>query len=221
MKPWITVGEAVSPDGTRLELVEHDGEYVIRANDLPLMSTRMHFSEVELARIACKKLKPGAKVMIGGLGLGYTLRSALDLIPEDGKAVQVELVPEVVEWNRGPLASFADHPLDDERTELVQGDVTEVIRNAHNEFDAIMLDVDNGPSPIVDERNGWLYTDPGLQAIRQALKNGGKVAIWSADDDPKFPGRMRRNGFRTDRHRVRTHKGKGGIRHVIFAGRKT
>ena len=97
MKPWITVGEAVSPDGTRLELVEHDGEYVIRADDLPLMSTRMHFSEVELARIACKKLKPGAKVMIGGLGLGYTLRSALDLIPEDGKAVQVELVPEVVE----------------------------------------------------------------------------------------------------------------------------
>ena len=221
MKPWITVGEAVSPDGTRLELVEHDGEYVIRADDLPLMSTRMHFSEVELARIACKKLKPGAKVMIGGLGLGYTLRSALDLIPEDGKAVQVELVPEVVEWNRGPLASFADHPLDDERTELVQGDVTEVIRNAHNEFDAIMLDVDNGPSPIVDERNGWLYPDPGLQAIRRALKNGGKVAIWSADDEPKFPGRMRRNGFRADRHRVRTHKGKGGIRHVIFTGRKT
>ncbi len=221
MKPWITVGEAVSPDGTRLELVEHDGEYVIRADDLPLMSTRMHFSEVELARIACKKLKAGAKVMIGGLGLGYTLRSALDLIPEDGKAVQVELVPEVVEWNRGPLASFADHPLDDERTELVQGDVTEVIRNAHNEFDAIMLDVDNGPSPIVDERNGWLYTDPGLQAIRRALKNGGKVAIWSADDEPKFPGRMRRNGFRADRHRVRTHKGKGGIRYVIFTGRKT
>ena len=221
MKPWITVGEAVSPDGTRLELVEHDGEYVIRADDLPLMSTRMHFSEVELARIACKKLKPGAKVMIGGLGLGYTLRSALDLIPEDGKAVQVELVPEVVEWNRGPLASFADHPLGDERTELVQGDVTEVIRNAHNEFDAIMLDVDNGPSPIVDERNGWLYTDPGLQAIRRALKNGGKVAIWSADDEPKFPGRMRRNGFRADRHRVRTHKGKGGIRYVIFTVRKT
>ena len=220
MKPWITGGEAGSRDGTRLELVEHDGEYVIRADDLPLMSTRMHFSEVELARIACKKLKPGAKVMIGGLGLGYTLRSALDLIPEDGKAVQIELVPEVVEWNRGPLASFADHPLDDERTELVQGDVTEVIRNAHNEFDAIMLDVDNGPSPIVDERNGWLYTDPGLQAIRRALKNGGKVAIWSADDEPKFPGRMRRNGFRADRHRVRTHKGKGGIRHVIFTGRK-
>jgi spermidine synthase len=221
MKPWITVGEAVSPDGTRLELVEHDGEYVIRADDLPLMSTRMHFSEVELARIACKKLKPGAKVMIGGLGLGYTLRSALDLIPEDGKAVQVELVPEVVEWNRGPLADFAGRPLEDSRTELVKGDVAEVIRNAQNEYDAIMLDVDNGPSPLVDEQNSWLYTDPGLQAIRRALKNGGSVAIWSADDEPKFPARMRRNGFRADRHRVRTHKGKGGIRYVIFTGRKT
>ncbi len=221
MKPWITVGEAISPDGTRLELVEHDGEYIIRADDLPLMSTRMHFSEVELARIVCVKLKPGAKVMIGGLGLGYTLRAALDLLPKDGKAVQVEVVPEIVEWNRGPIAKFTDHPLDDTRTELVQGDVAEVIRNAHNEFDAIMLDVDNGPSPIVDERNAWLYTDQGLQAIRRALKNGGRVAIWSADDEPKFPGRMRRNGFRSDRHRVRTHKGKGGIRHIIFTGRKT
>jgi spermidine synthase len=221
MKPWITVGEAVSPDGTRLELVEHDGEYVIRADDLPLMSTRMHFSEVELARLVCKKLKPGAKVMIGGLGLGYTLRAALDLLPEKGKAVQVELVPEIVEWNRGPLAGFNDNPLDDPRAELVQGDVAKVIRNAHNEFDAIMLDVDNGPSPVVDERNGWLYTDHGLLAIRHALKNGGSVAIWSADDEPKFPSRMRRNGFRADRHRVRTHEGKGGIRHLIFTGRKT
>ena len=220
MKPWITVGEAVSPDGTRLELVEHDGEYVIKADDLPLMSTRMHFSEVELARIVCKKLKPGAKVMIGGLGLGYTLRAALDLLPKDGKAVQVELVPEIVEWNRGPLAMFNDSPLEDPRTELVQGDVADVVRNARNKFDAIMLDVDNGPSPLVDERNSWLYTDQGLQAIRAALKNGGSVAIWSADDEPKLPGRMRRNGFRADRQWVRTHKGKGGIRHLIFTGRK-
>ncbi|MCH7971698.1 MAG: hypothetical protein IH960_11760 [Chloroflexi bacterium] len=221
MKPWITVGEAVSPDGTRLELVEHDGDYIIKADDLPLMSTRMHFSEVELARVVCEKLKPGARVMIGGLGLGYTLRSALDLLPKSGTAVQVELVPEVVEWNRGPLAKCAAHPLDDPRTELAEDDVANVIRNARNEFDAIMLDVDNGPSPLVDERNAWLYTDPGLQAIRRALKNGGRVAIWSADDEPRFPGRMRRNGFRSDRHRVSTHKGKGGIRHIIFTGRKT
>jgi spermidine synthase len=221
MKPWITVGEALSPDGTRLELVEHDGEYIIRADDLPLMSTRMHFSEVELARLVCRKLKPKAKVMIGGLGLGYTLRSTLDLLPKDGKVVQVELVPEIIEWNRGPLGPFADHPLNDKRTELAQDDVSKVIRNAHNEYDAILLDVDNGPSPMVDERNAWLYTDHGLQAIRRALKNGGQVAIWSADEEPRFQARMRRNGFRPDQHRIQAHKGKGGIRHVIFTGRKT
>jgi len=221
MKPWITAGEAVSPDGTRLELVEHDGEYIIKADYLPLMSTRMHHSEVELARVVCKKLKPGAKVMIGGLGLGYTLRSTLDLLPKDGKVVQVELVPEVIEWNRGPLGPFADHPLKDPRTELAQDDVSKVIRNAHNEYDSIMLDIDNGPSPLVDERNAWLYTDSGLQAIRKALKNGGHVAIWSADDEPSFPARMRHNGFRAERHRIQAHKGKGGIRHVIFTGRKT
>jgi spermidine synthase len=193
MKPWITVGEALSPDGTRLELVEHDGEYIIRADDLPLMSTRMHYSEVELARIVCKKLKPGAKLMIGGLGLGYTLRSALDLLPKDGKVVQVELVPEVIEWNKGPLSPFADHPLKDKRTILQLEDVTKVIRGARNEYDSIMLDVDNGPSPLVNEKNGWLYSDSGLLAIRSALKNGGQVAIWSADDEPRFISRMRRN----------------------------
>ena len=221
MKPWITVGEALSPDGTRLELVEHDGEYIIRADDLPLMSTRMHFSEIELARLVCNKLRPGAKVMIGGLGLGYTLRAALDLIPKDGKAVQVELVPEVIEWNKGPLAPFAGHPLDDKRTELVQNDVSKVIKNARNEYDSIMLDVDNGPSPLVSERNAWLYTDHGLGAIRSALKNGGRVAIWSADDEPRFVSRMKRNGFRAQKHEIQAHKGKGGIRHLIFTGRKT
>lgn len=221
MKPWITAGEAVSPDGTRLELVEHDSEYVIKADGLPLMSTRMHYSEVELARVVCNRLKPGAKVMIGGLGLGYTLRSTLDLLPKDGTVIQVELVPEVIEWNRGPLGPFADHPLNDSRVELVQDDVSEVISNGRNEYDSIILDVDNGPSPLVDERNGWLYTDSGLYAIRKALKNGGRVAIWSADDEPKFPARMRRNGFRPERHMVQAHKGKGGIRHVIFTGRKT
>ena len=221
MKPWITVGEALSPDGTRLELVEHDGEYIIKADDLPLMSTRMHFSEIELARLVCNRLKPGAKVMIGGLGLGYTLRAALDHLPKDGTAVQVELVPEVVEWNKGPLAPFAEHPLDDKRSELVQGDVSKVLRQARNEYDSIMLDVDNGPTALVDERNSWLYTDTGLQAIRSALKNGGRVAIWSADDEPRFVSRMKRNGFRAEKHQIQAHKGKGGIRHLIFTGRKT
>ena len=220
MKPWNTVGKAVSPDGTRLELVEHDGDYVIKADDLPLMSTRMHFSEMELARLVCTKLKSNAKVMIGGLGLGYTLRSALDLIPKDGVVVQVELVPEVIEWNKGPLGSFNNHPLKDTRTEIVQDDISKVIRQSQNSYDSIMLDVDNGPSPLVNERNAWLYTDNGLRSIRNALKNGGKVAIWSANDEPRFISRMKRNGFLGEKHRTQAHQGKGGIRHVIFTGRK-
>ena len=224
MKPWTTIEKAVSPDGTQLELVEHDGEYVIKADNLPLMGTRMHFSEVELARVVCERLKPGAKVMIGGLGIGYTLRSALDLMPSDGTAMQVELAPEIIEWNRGPLGPCADHPLDDPRVDLVQDDVANVIRKARNSFDAIMLDVDNGPSPQIDERNGWLYTDPGLQAIRRALRGDGGVAIWSAYDVPQFPAQMRHNGFRSDYHRIHAHKGhkgKGGTHHVIFTGWKT
>tara|TARA_B100000029_G_C17313399_1_gene865257 strand:- start:136 stop:801 length:666 start_codon:yes stop_codon:yes gene_type:complete len=220
MKPWTIAGEAVSPDGTKLELISHDGEYVIKADGLPLMSTRMHYSELELARFACSKLKVGARVMIGGLGLGYTLGAALELLPKQGTALQVELVPEVIEWNLGPLASFANRPLNDERTELVQGDVTKIIRKSKNEFDAIMLDVDNGPSALVNERNNWLYTDLGLQAIKGALKNGGKVAIWSADDEPKFVIKMKRNGLRATKHFVRAHNKKGGIRHVIFTGQK-
>ena len=220
MKPWNTVGEAVSPDGTRLELVEHDGEYIIKADDLPLMSTRMHFSEMELARLVCTNLKSNAKVMIGGLGLGYTLRSALDLIPKDGVVVQVELVPKVIEWNKGPLGPFNNHPLKDTRTEIVQDDISKVIRQSQNNYDSIMLDVDNGPSTLVNERNAWMYTNQGLQSIRKALKTQGQVAIWSANDDTRFISHMKRNGFLAEKHYIQAHKGKGGIRHVIFTGRK-
>jgi spermidine synthase len=220
MKPWTTIDTALSPDGTLLELIEHDGEFVINADKLPLMTTRMHFSEVKLARLVCEKLKPGAKVMIGGLGMGYTLRAALDLLPKDGTAIQVELVPAVVRWNRGPLAGFADHPLDDPRTQIVQDDVVSVIREAQHEFDAIMLDVDNGPAPLVEKRNAWLYTDNGLGRIKQALKPGGSVAIWSADDAQGFPADMRRNGFHADRHRIKSNKGGGATYHFVFTGRK-
>ena len=210
----------MSPDGTRLELVEHDGEYIIKADDLPLMSTRMHFSEMELARLVCTNLKSNAKVMIGGLGLGYTLRSALDLIPKDGVVVQVELVPEVIEWNKGPLGPFNNHPLKDTRTEIVQDDISKVIRQSQNNYDSIILDVDNGPSPLINERNAWLYTNQGLQSIRKALKTQGQVAIWSANDDTRFISHMKRNGFLAEKHYIQAHKGKGGIRHVIFTGRK-
>ncbi|MAG56625.1 MAG: hypothetical protein CMJ83_10080 [Planctomycetes bacterium] len=220
MKPRVTIATATSPDGTELQLVEHDGDYVINADGIPLMSTRLHFSEEELARLVCEHLPRRACVLIGGLGCGYTLRTALSHLTEDGKAVQAELVPEVVEWNRGPLAGFADHPLDDPRVELVIDDVANVLKSRPRTFDAIMLDVDNGPSAIIDEKNAWLYSDAGLYTIRQALKADGRLAIWAAvDDDRAFPARLRNHGFEDEKHLIRPRKGKGGFRHVIYVGR--
>ena len=220
MKPRVTIGRATSPDGTELELIEHDGAYVINADGLLLMSTRMVHSEEELARLACEHVGSGARALIGGLGCGYTLRATLDLLPADGAVVQAELVPEIVAWNRGPLASFADHPLDDSRTELVVQDVSQIIRDASDEFDAIMLDVDNGPSAVVTNTNAWLYGNGGLQAIRRALKPGGVVAIWSAEDDHGFPRMLQANGLEARRHRVRSREGRKGPSYVIFVGRK-
>lgn len=221
MKPRVTIGRATSPDGTELELIEHDGSYVINADGLLLMSTRMVHSEQELARLACEGIGPGPRVLIGGLGCGYTLRATLDLLPQDGTVVQAELVPELVEWNRGPLAQFADHPLDDPRTELVVEDVAQVIRGARGAYDAIMLDVDNGPSAVVTNTNAWLYGSGGLQAIRRALKPGGVVAIWSAEDDRGFPELLEVNGLQASRRRVRSREGRKGPSYVIFVGRKS
>ena len=220
MKPRVTIGRAQSPDGTALELIEHDGAYVIFADGLVLMSTRMVHSEEDLARLACEDLPAKPRVLIGGLGCGYTLRKTLDMLPEDGRAVQAELVPEVVEWNRGPLAPFADHPLDDPRTELVVDDVSSVIRRADASYAAIMLDVDNGPSALVSKTNSRLYTNGGLKAIHRALIPGGQVAFWSSDDARVFPDRLRGHGFEATRHRVRSRDARKGTNHYIYVGKK-
>jgi len=220
MKPRLTIARATSPDGTELELIEHDGAYVINADGLLLMSTRMVHSEKELARLACQDLGSGARVLIGGLGCGYTLRAALDLLPEDAIAVQAELVPEIVEWNRGPLARFADNPLDDPRTELVVEDVAQLIRNTDEPYDAIMLDVDNGPSAVVTNTNAWLYGDAGLAKIYRSLKPGGILAVWSAEDGRVFTDALRTHGFDPHRHRVRSRPGGKGPSYFIFTGAK-
>ncbi|MCP3919907.1 MAG: hypothetical protein GY711_30625 [bacterium] len=184
------------------------------------MASRAHHSEQELARLACVDLPRGAQVLIGGLGIGYTLRTALDLLPEDGRAVQVELVPEVVEWNRGPIGHHAGHPLDDPRTELLMSDINDAIRSYRGKLAAIMLDCDNGPSPIVSVRNAWLYTHAGLKALNRALVPGGRLAIWSAEDSPPFPARMRSNGFDAKRVKVHARPGRKGTRHSVFVGVK-
>lgn len=220
MKPHIKLASVRSPTGNLLELFEHDGEHEIRSDGLGLMASRKHRSEEDLARLACEDLPPRPTVMIGGLGIGYTLRAALDLLPPDGRAIQVELVPEVAEWNRGPLAHHADHPLDDGRTELVIADITETVKGHQGTLAAIMLDADNGPSAKVEPRSLRLYTKAGLAALYRALLPGGRVTIWSIENPPAFTARMRAAGFDAHVHSTHARPGRRSGKHFVFVGRK-
>ena len=218
MKPWTTLAHATVPGGGGLELREHDGEYVIRADGYDLMISRAHDSEDAMMALTCPRPRPGARVLVGGLGMGYTLRGALTLLPEKASATVVELVPEVIEWNRGVLGPLAGHPLDDPRTELVCGDVRAAIEAGRSDFDAILLDIDNGPEPT-GRREPWLYAAAGLAAIERALRPGGAVAVWSVDDSPPFERRLRSAGLAASSHSVHGHRGRG-TRYVVFVGRK-
>ncbi len=220
MKPRIRVAEARTPDGKLLELYEHDGAHDIVVDRRPLMSSRKHQSEEDLASLVCHDLSPGAHVLIGGLGLGFTLRAALDLLPIDAQVTQVELIPEVVAWNETLMGHHADHPLRDPRTHVIVDDVRRVITRNQGALHAVILDVDNGPDPMVTTGNAWLYTEKGLRAIHRALVPGGRVAVWSAQDDTTFLRTLRRSGFDARRHLSSARpRGKGG-RHFVFVGRR-
>ena len=222
MKPWQLLGQTRAPDGSEIALTKRDTEYVILANGKSLMSSRMHGSEEALAAFAFKKF--GAveepQVLVGGLGMGFTLRAALDLLPPDATIVISELLPAVVDWNRGPLGPLANHPLKDARVRVATGDVLMTMRERGGVFDAILLDVDNGPVAFSTEANSGLYSDAGLAAARYALKLGGVLAVWSAWEDRRFEQRLRYAGFAVDVQRVRARLKKGGPRHIIFVGRK-
>ena len=222
MNPLEILGETTAPDGTDMKLVRQGNEYIILAGGKTLMSSRMHGSEEALAALACRnaRLMDEPCVLVGGLGMGFTLRATLDLMPPGAKVVVAELVPRVVEWNRGPLGPLSEHPLKDKRVHVESGDVADLIRSSHNLFDAILLDVDNGPTAFTSTDNSKLYGDPGLAAARTALKAGGILAVWSAWDDRKFEQRLKYGGFRVEVERVRGRLKKGGPRHTIFLGHK-
>ncbi|MEO6238598.1 MAG: hypothetical protein ABIQ52_16500 [Vicinamibacterales bacterium] len=222
MKPWELLGQTQAPDGSDLSLTLRGGEYVILANGKSLMSSRMHGSEEALATSACARLRGRSlpRVLIGGLGMGFTLRATLDHLPADAAIVVAELLPAVVEWNRGPLGPLAKHPLKDRRVRVAPGDVAVAIHAASNAYDAILLDVDNGPSAFATAGNASLYDDAGLAAARTALNDAGVLAVWSAREDRKFEQRLRYAGFRVQVERVRARLKKGGPRHVIFLGLK-
>jgi spermidine synthase len=219
VKPWEHLATAPTPDGYNLELWQHDRDYAIRADGYDLMVSRAHQSEDQMMALACPRPPAGARVLVSGLGMGYTLRAVLDLLPPDGVAVVSELIPEVVEWNRGVLGLLAGNPLDDPRTEVEPRDVAEVIRESTNRFDAILLDVDNGPDAPTQQMNARIYTPDGLEAIHQALRAGGALAVWSVDEQRGFERRLQRAGFEPRTERVRAH-GKRGGSHYVLVGTK-
>jgi spermidine synthase len=223
VKPWELLGQTTTPDGSDMALTRRDSEYVILVGGRSLMSSRMHGSEEALATLACRRLRTVDEpcVLVGGLGLGFTLRATLDLLPPHASVVVAELVPAVVEWNRGPLGPLAGHPLADKRVTIEVGDVAATLRASRNRFDAVLLDVDNGPAALTASDNAGLYDDRGLAAARAALKVGGVLAIWSAGEHRKFEQRLRYGRFTVDVARVRGRLKKGGPRHTIFLGCKS
>lgn len=220
MKPWKLIATARTPDGSLLELLRHDGDYFISADGDDLMNSRMHGSEEAMAQFACSHLSEGARVLVGGLGMGYTAAAALAMLPPQGTLVVSEFLPEVVAWNRGPLGSLADHPLRDPRVQIVVDDVADVIRRTVEPFDTILLDVDNGPRAFTDSGNSLLYTAPGLTAMHHALRPGGRLAIWSGADEPSFQTRLLAVGFKPRTYRT-TEQPNRESRHVVFVGEKS
>jgi spermidine synthase len=212
--------EARAPDGTVLALFRHDGDYLIRAGGAELMSTRRHHSEDRLAELACADLRDhaGARVLIGGLGLGFTLKAALRVLPSDARVVVAELLRAVIDWNENPEYGLASAALRDERVELRHADVALVLRESAGAFDAIMLDVDNGPDPMTTSGNGALYADAGIRMAANALRPGGRLVYWSAQDDGKFERALRRAGLAVEAVRVWSH-GTSGTLHTLFVAR--
>ena len=222
MKPWNVLGRTRTPDGTELTLTQHTSEYLIVANGQCLMSSRTHGSEDALALIGCRHAQALTRpnVLVGGLGMGFTLRAALDCLPQAARVLVAELVPGVVEWNRGPLGALAKHPLDDPRVHVEEGDVGAIMRASRRRFDAVILDVDNGPAALTASSNRRLYDQPGVAAARAALTPDGVLAVWSARDDPQFERRLRAAGFSVRRERVGSRPRGGGSRHTILVAHK-
>lgn len=217
MKPLERLGEARTPNGTLIALYRHDGAYLIRADGVELMSTRRHLSEDRLAEVACASIRevPRARVLIGGLGLGFTLRAALRQLRDDAEVVVAELVAEVVAWNADPRYGLSVDAMSDPRVRVVHDDVINVLRANPGSFDAIMLDTDNGPEGMLMSENAQLYATRGIGVTCAALRAGGTVVYWSVGDDPKFASALRAAGLIVSTLRVRAHETTGPM-HTLY-----
>jgi spermidine synthase len=214
-----TIDSARIASGGEFVLARHDEEWIVRVDGRVLMSSRMHDSEEALAEHALERCHDPLSVLVGGLGLGFTLRAVLDRVPADTRVTVAELVPELVGWNRTHLAELNDHALDDPRCHVVVGDVFDTIKRSPRGFDVILLDVDNGPIALSSAKNQRLYSDYGVRACHQALSPEGVLAVWSSGPNARFERRMAASGFHVDVLRVAARKG-SRARHVIFMGER-
>ena len=221
MIPWELLDREETDDGAEVTLHRRGQEYVIRAGGRDLMSSRVHGSEEVLATLGCggARRSPRPRVLVGGLGMGFTLRATLDLLPGGATVVVSELLEAVVSWNRGPLGPLAGAPLDDPRVTVEVGDVLECLGRNPGGFDAVLLDVDNGPVAFTRESNVAIYEEAGLRLAGAALREGGELAVWSSFEDREFQRRLVRCGFSVERETVRARV-KKGPRHTIYVARR-
>lgn len=222
MIPWEKLAKATAPDGQILELRRRGHEYLIYAGGHDLMSSEDDVSSVALSDKGCAHLRNDVpvRVLVGGLGMGYTLRAALDRVSAKSIVEIAELVPAVVDWNHEWLGDLAQRPLDDPRTRLLVGTVQKPIRTANNAYDTILLDVDNGPDALAHSKNNSLYSKQGIDETFGALKPGGVFGVWSFSDDPGFTKRLSQRGFAVTTHKISASKKGRGRFHQIWTARR-
>ena len=223
MIPWSLVDTAQVPGGGELRLKQRGAEFSIMLGQNELMNSRLSGSEQALATLACERIRDrkAPRILIGGLGMGFTLRAALAALGPAARIVVAELVPAVVSWARGPMAEVFADSLADPRVSIREADVGHLIRAEASAFDAILLDVDNGPEGLTRKTNDALYDLKGLSAARAALRPGGVLAVWSSTQNPKFTWRLGKAGFAVEEVRARANGSRGGARHVIWIATRT
>jgi spermidine synthase len=217
LKKWTLIDQSLTPEGKTISLSEHDGTYSIRIDSAELMSDRRHSSEEKIAELACAhvRTKPRARILVGGLGMGFTLKAALGALAPDAVVIAAEIMPAVIAWNRNPALPFGSAATSDPRVTILAEDVVNVIRNSPACFDSIILDVDNGPAALSAPGNARLYDEAGLRLTLAALKPGGCAGFWSAAPDTAFQRLLARAGFSVEVHRCRSHPNTGPW-HTLF-----